>query len=333
MTMKAEQDLIETFTELGGPFRIARVAELTGVPEPTLRAWERRYGVPSPLRTTTGYRLYGPSEVEEVRTMRELCDKGLAAAEAARAVLERRAHGAGQAPPDGESSEALSKTPYDAVLDAMLDAVERFDDAALEENVRRLPLLGGVLTILDRVVTPLLYTVGERWHSGELTIAQEHMLSQRMSAFVRDMLHLTRADGAPNKVLLACFEDDDHELGLLVTSVRFAVWGMRPIFLGARMPPEALASAVESTSPCLVALSLTIAPQRARARELCRRYAEACDGVPWIVGGPGAEHVSSIIEQHGGHVAPGELEPLRRLVEQLRRSTDRGSSPRERTKR
>jgi hypothetical protein len=30
-----------------GPFRIHTVAELTGVPEPTLRAWERRYGIPT----------------------------------------------------------------------------------------------------------------------------------------------------------------------------------------------------------------------------------------------------------------------------------------------
>lgn len=37
---------------------IKRAAELTGVPEHTLRAWERRYGLVAPARTDGGYRLY-----------------------------------------------------------------------------------------------------------------------------------------------------------------------------------------------------------------------------------------------------------------------------------
>lgn len=37
-----------------GPYRINVVAELVGVPSATLRAWERRYGVPSPDRSDHG---------------------------------------------------------------------------------------------------------------------------------------------------------------------------------------------------------------------------------------------------------------------------------------
>src|ERR1700744_5322809 len=69
-----------------GPYRLPPVAALTGVPEPTLRAWERRYGIPTPERTASGYRLYGDREVAQVREMQRLCAGGLAAAEAARAV-------------------------------------------------------------------------------------------------------------------------------------------------------------------------------------------------------------------------------------------------------
>ena len=72
-----------------GPLRIHAVAELTGVPEPTLRAWERRYGIPCPERTSSGYRLYGAREVDEVRRMKELCEAGMAAAEAAALVRTR----------------------------------------------------------------------------------------------------------------------------------------------------------------------------------------------------------------------------------------------------
>ena len=36
-----------------GRYRIHAVAEATGVPAATLRAWERRYGIPAPVRTTS----------------------------------------------------------------------------------------------------------------------------------------------------------------------------------------------------------------------------------------------------------------------------------------
>ena len=48
-------------------YRINAVAEMTGVPAPTLRAWERRYGIPRPGRSESSYRLYSDADVAEVR--------------------------------------------------------------------------------------------------------------------------------------------------------------------------------------------------------------------------------------------------------------------------
>ena len=39
-----------------GRYRIQSVAEMTGVSAATLRAWERRYGIPAPRRTAAAYR-------------------------------------------------------------------------------------------------------------------------------------------------------------------------------------------------------------------------------------------------------------------------------------
>lgn len=73
-----------------GRFRINRVAETTGIPEATLRAWERRYQVPRPQRTPSGYRLYSSDDVAQVRKMRELCDAGISPADAAKEILLAR---------------------------------------------------------------------------------------------------------------------------------------------------------------------------------------------------------------------------------------------------
>src|SRR3954453_2989212 len=74
-----------------GPFRINWVAENTGVAEATLRAWERRYQFPKPSRTPSGYRIYSQADVEQIQRMRELCEAGLAPADAAQLILREPA--------------------------------------------------------------------------------------------------------------------------------------------------------------------------------------------------------------------------------------------------
>jgi DNA-binding transcriptional MerR regulator/methylmalonyl-CoA mutase cobalamin-binding subunit len=297
-----------------GPFRIATVAELTGVPEPTLRAWERRYGVPVPERAASGYRLYGETEVDEIRLMRTLCDEGMAAAEAARQVTSRR----GSRGPKREAVHGAD--PYRAAVSAMLDSVMDFDTEAFEQEVRRLPLLGGVTTILDRVVVPFLREVGDRWHSGDFSIAHERLATERMSTFLRDLLRLATDDEPTReRVLLACFGDDEHELGLFIAAIRLATWGYRSVVLGGRIPPSSLHTAVKLVGPRLVALSITLPITRSRARELAEEYAAACANVPWVVGGSGASPIADIIEKLGGRVVEGEPEQLRAAVRDLAR--------------
>ncbi|MBS2011706.1 MAG: MerR family DNA-binding transcriptional regulator [Deltaproteobacteria bacterium] len=293
-----------------GPFRIAMVAELTGVAEATLRAWERRYGIPSPQRTASGYRLYGMDQVQEVQEMKRLCESGMAAADAAARVKSRT--GAREA--SGEVVFADDST--DVVVASLLDAVSRFDDLALDEGLRRVMFLGNPVHIFDNVIVPLLVEVGERWHAGKLSVAQEHFATQKVSALVRDLLRLSTTVKAPCAVL-GSFADEPHEIGTLGFGLRLASWAVRPIVLGARTPPSAIRSAVQAVSPKLVALSVTNPLAAQRAKELCEDYAAACGDVPWIVGGAGASHIQDIVTGNGGVVAPRDVQALEAEVRAL----------------
>ncbi len=293
-----------------GPFRIHAVAEMTGIPEPTLRAWERRYGIPAPERTASGYRLYSLEEVEQVRAMRTACDGGMSAAEAARWVREQAAQGGAS---DGKAV-VPGADPFESAQATLLDAIERFDEEALEACLRQMMFMGHSTTVFDQIVSPTLREVGTRWHEGEMSIAQEHFATQRLGKFTRDLMQLASSSNAASKVVLGAFADDEHEVGLLGLGLRLSTWGFRPIFLGAKTPPGAIRNAVESVAPGLVALSVTLTPERARARELIDDYANACGDVPWLVGGAGVRPLAKLIEEHGGLVDPGEPVALRAMI-------------------
>ena len=55
---------------------IGAVANLTGVPQHTLRKWESRHGIGIPERPQTGRRVYSQDVVEQLRLVKSLLAKG-----------------------------------------------------------------------------------------------------------------------------------------------------------------------------------------------------------------------------------------------------------------
>lgn len=299
------------------------VSQLTGVSTATLRAWERRYGVPTPARTASAYRLYSEGDVALIKRMSDLVRQGVAAAEAARSVL-------------ASSERALPVAageidPFTSASDRIVDATVRFDPDGLELEAKRVLQLGSGLLIFERVLGPALRRIGDLWHEGVVTVAQEHLASQVLLGTVIDLLRLSQPADSSRRVALACFAEEDHVLGLYGAALRFASWGFRTLIIGARTPPSAIARVVDSLDPDVIALSTTIALPPAQGRELIDGYADACHATPWVVGGSAAEALRPWIEARGGLYGEDEPQELRRaldraLAEKRRRASGRGSS-------
>ena len=291
-----------------GRYRIHAVADLTGVPEATLRAWERRYAVPTPVRTPSGYRLYSHKDVELVKRMRELCTAGMAPVDAARLVGE-----SGKAPPTAD----LNTDPFEAVARRIAEATRRMDPGVLDAEVRLAMTLGDASTVVERVFCPALVLIGEDWERGTISVGHEHLASELLSTATRDLLRLLGPARPLGEVVLACFADEEHVLPLYAAAFRFVEWGYRPHVLGARTPPAGLAAAAREIEPAFVGLSLTIPPPPGRAAELVKEYASLLRPTPWGVGGAGANVVRAAVEAAGAHYLHGSPDEQREILGRL----------------
>lgn len=295
-----------------GRHRIQAVAELTGIATATLRAWERRYGVPVPSRSEGGYRLYSEVDVDLLQRMRALVEGGLAPAEAARLVLER--HRTEPLDPGEGPGDA-----FDQARERILSAATDFDDAALETAVSSALTLGRAHEVFQRVLAPALVEVGDRWHAGELGVAQEHLASEVIERSLRLMVGLTRPGPPAPRALLACIDGEQHRLALYGVALELSDLGVYSVILGARTPPEALAQAVAVLEPRLIGLSATVKPDH--PARLFNAYGRACGDRPWIVGGAAAGDLRRVVERAGGRVAePGVTDLRPALLPLLRRA-------------
>ncbi len=308
-------------SDASGRFRIQVVSEMTGVPSPTLRAWERRYGIPTPARTASAYRLYSDRDVAMVRKLRDLCANGMSIAEAARVVKTSEDGAASLSTPDGD--------PFVVATQRLLDAVMAFDARAIEREVARAQYLGAATAVFEKVFSPAMRRVGDLWHEGKLSVAQEHLASTCLGDTVRAMARLTNPDDATRVVLLACFAEEEHLLPVYGVALRLSSWGIATVTLGVRTPPESVAEAVLRMRVTGVGLSISTSLSPDRAAALVEQYASACAGVPWFVGGAGVASVAEHVTRHGGFVVDGDLTRSRAPIERLLHEASRRPEPTE----
>lgn len=223
--------------------RIGELSRRVGVPVASLRAWEARYGLLSPDRTKGGFRLYGPDDVARVRAMRANLERGLSAAEAARlARLETTPAEDGPSVSEGKAELA--------------EALARFDESAAQTILDRLFATLTVEAVLRDVLVPFLHELGEQWQRGEITVAQEHFASNvvrgRLMALARGW-----GRGAGPLAVLACAEDEQHDIPLLLFGLILRTYGWRIGYLGADTPLPSLVQAVRELEPAAVVVSGT----------------------------------------------------------------------------
>ncbi|HSO98635.1 MAG TPA: MerR family transcriptional regulator [Solirubrobacteraceae bacterium] len=252
-----------------GQLRIGEFARRVGVSPGVLRAWERRYGLLRPVRSSGGYRLYADEDAERVVRMRHALDKGLSAAEAARVALER-----------GEPSESLLE---DAAA-RMLAAIERYDEAAVHALLDESLAAFGLEAFLRDVILPTLTRVGLGWERGTLEISHEHFASNLIRGRLLSLARLWSRGGSP-LALLACAPGETHDISLLAFGLLLRSHGWRILFLGADTPISTLTQTAKTTQPALVVLT-SFDPTNLQAENTAlRRLAKIA---PLVLSGPGA---------------------------------------------
>lgn len=221
-------------------WRIKEFAGIVGVPEATLRAWERRYELLSPQRTAGGFRLYSRADEQRIRSMQAHMARGIAAAEAA--ALAR-----------AESAvEVVAPTRPAALVEALLDAADALD-ATRFDVLLDAAFASGPLTAIGDVILPVLVEIGLRWERTEISVGHEHFASHLIERRLLALATGWEAGRGP-LALLACPSGERHTLGLVCFGLVLADLGWRIAYLGADTPIDQIVDVSMSIRPEAVVL-------------------------------------------------------------------------------
>ncbi len=234
-------------------YNIKAVVQQTGVPADTVRAWERRYGLPMPQRTETKRRLYSEYDIATIRWLRERTSAGLTISQAVRQFQSLDPTALQGALPN---TYAEPRTPEQVMAD-LLTALLAFDETSATKIVEEAVALYAVEVVCLEVFAPLLHEIGNRWHDHNATVAHEHFAANFILRRLAMLFQVYSATATRGLIVAACAPEELHELGILTLSVFLARHGWRVVYLGANLPLDSLLLTCAQLEPAVVCLSAT----------------------------------------------------------------------------
>jgi DNA-binding transcriptional MerR regulator/methylmalonyl-CoA mutase cobalamin-binding subunit len=259
-------------------FNLKAVVRETGVKPDTLRAWERRYGLPQPQRSAGRHRLYSQHDIETIKWLIARQQEGMSIS---RAVdLWHSLEAEGQDPLQAMAyarSEVKAPTvslsgggTVTELRRAWIAACLTFNRQGAEQVVAQAFALYPTEVACTELFQKGLAEIGEGWYRGEITVQQEHFASELAIRRLEALVEATPPPTRPGRILIGCPPEEEHTFSPLSLTLLLRRRGWDVLYLGANVPLEHLEATITAAKPQLVILSAQQLYTAAKVLEMAR---------------------------------------------------------------
>ena len=254
-------------------YNLKVVIQETGIKPDTLRAWERRYGLPQPGRTSGGHRLYSQRDIETVKWLLSRQEEGLSISRAVelwqtieedgRNPLQELVYDRGDAeavttiqvrPPSASQASNIAQD-LDTVRAAWINACLAFDEATAERILKQSLAVFPSEAVCLRVLQEGISEIGAGWFVNKISVQQEHFASALAMRQLNALLSTAPAPTRRQRLLIACPPSENHTFSTLLLTLMLRYRGWSVVYLGANVPIIRLEATIEQVQPHLIILT------------------------------------------------------------------------------
>ncbi len=244
---------------------VKALVKMLGVNEHTVRAWERRYGAIAPQRDSNGRRLYSSEDIDRIRLLTALVERGHSIGHIARLPTTQLRDMTASDKKDLPPGAKVAPLPVHRLQEPLLNALRDFDLQRLSWTLQKARFHLSPRELITELMAPAMTEVGKMVDKSEISVAQEHALS----CLLRDILGEIYQSLSPYDfssrmsapaVGLTTREGDLHEFGIMMAAILCALNGYRVHYFGPNLPADDLCSAAHRLSLDLVIVGLSPIP-------------------------------------------------------------------------
>jgi len=260
-------------------FNLKVVLQETGIKPDTIRAWERRYGLPEPERTSGGHRLYSQRDIEMIKWLMARQEEGLSIS---RAIdLWRGYEAEGQDPLDEQALPAsdIAVPPkasfaigaaLDEIRQLWVEACLEFDEFRAEAILAQAFAIYPAEVVCIEVLQKGISKIGQRWYLGQVSVQQEHFATALSLRKLNTLISACPPPYQKEKIIVACPPEEDHAFSALFITLALRQHGWPVIYLGANVPLQELKETIANLQPKLLVLPAQQLHTAARLAEVAR---------------------------------------------------------------
>lgn len=179
----------------------------------------------------------------------------------------------------------------------MLELLIRNDTKSLADIFYRYSQIFGLVKFYERLLTPVMYMVGELWKEGRLDVATEHVCSSAAHTLVKIINERVSKSPVANrkalKILICTPEGEYHSLGCMVIESFLRSKGYFVSNIAPSVPSDAFISFASKFNPDLIMISITLGENIDASNKLINKILESRISFPPIlVGGIGIESIT-----------------------------------------
>ena len=272
-------------------YPIKVVSQMTGLSVHVIRAWEKRYNVVEPDRTDTNRRLYSEEDIEKLRLLNDASHLGhnigslatLSSSELKNLLAKEKS----SVPEIKTGLKSYSPANLiEEILKECIESIVDYDAKKLESILLNTSAKLTQPVLIEEIIIPLVYNIGDMWHNGDIRVANEHLASSVIRSFLFNLLESYSLNDSAPILVSTTPRGQEHELGALIAGVVAASLGWKVVYLGANLPAEEIASVVSYLNAKVVAISLVYpSDDPSLHKELIKLKQILPSGVSMIAGG------------------------------------------------
>ncbi|WP_088044167.1 MerR family transcriptional regulator [Bacillus sp. EAC] len=234
-----------------GKYNIKAISNIVGILPGTLRAWERRYNIISPVRNDAGHRLYTEEHVYILKWLVQKVNEGFTIGQAIN-LYEAKEH-------KTSKDEVLTENfQSDHLVNKIVSSLLSFEEGDAHNYVNEAFSIFSIDKVLFKILAKVIILIGDKWRNGEITSAHEHFAS----SFLRTRLGMIYQNLPNNKhlpkLIAVCGPEEKHELALLIFTIYLRRIGFQVIYLGASIDSDDVEQVINEVNPAGFILSCTL---------------------------------------------------------------------------
>ncbi len=306
-------------------YNMKAVEQQTGISAATLRAWERRYTLVEPKRTSSGYRLYSDRDVALLLWVRHQMSEGLTISRVV-AMLEtmRLNHepiwvDMDESAPNSFSAEAPN--PPASFVQPLYQALINLDTERADDIVEQGFALYTLTTVCMEIIVPTLIEIGESMHNGQISISTEHFASTYLRGRLYGLFRVYPQMSDMPMIMVGCAPTEHHEIGALIFALMLRQHGYNVIYLGQDVPVNDFVETALNEHPAMVCMSANNETAALLLREMQSSLNKAGPAAPiFCYGGRAFDTDPALRQAVPGHYLGSDPREAINLVKNLLRN-------------